>query len=131
MMILGITAMEVVVKVMTLTLSLLILVIAYKKFLAYLGKGNISLKDYCVLNSLEIEPAKGKVQFYFTSREIRPVKLQILDKEHNLVKEIFDAECYAEGNIVSFDTTELQNGVYFYSLITPNQKTVKRMTVEN
>lgn len=131
MMILAFTGMRVVVGVMIFTLSLLILVISYRKLLSYLGKGAVRHENYCLLSRLEIDPAKGKVQFYFTSVEKIPVKFQILDAEHNLVKEIFDAECKADGNIVHFDTTELENGVYFYSLVTPNQKTIKKMTVQN
>ncbi|HNR86484.1 MAG TPA: hypothetical protein PKN22_04135 [Taishania sp.] len=130
-MILAFTAMEVVVGTMIFTLALLLLVIAYKKFLAYLGKGAIPKEKYCVLYSLEANPASGKVQFYFTSEEEKNVKFHILDNDYNFVKELYKQQCSTDGNIIHFDTAELQNGVYYYCLLTENQKTMKRMTVHN
>lgn len=130
-MILAFTAMEVVVGTMIFTLALLLLVIAYKKLLAYLGKGAIPKEKYCVLYSLEVNPASGKVQFYFTSEEEKNVKFHILDNDYKFVKELYNQQCSTDGNIIHFDTNELQNGVYYYCLLTENQKTMKRMTVHN
>ncbi|MCO5259487.1 MAG: hypothetical protein M9916_05025 [Crocinitomicaceae bacterium] len=123
--------MQLAVGVMTFTLALLLLVIAYRKLLGYLGKGALPKEKYCVLYSLEVEPATGKVQLYFTSEEEKNVQLQILDTDYKLIKEIYNQECHADGNIVHLDTTELQNGTYFYCLLTENQKTMKRMTIQN
>jgi len=131
MMILNFTAMEVVVGILIFTLALGVFAIAYKKLLAYLGKGAIPKEKYCVLYSLETEPASGNVQFYFTSELKREVKIQLLDGNYEFVKEIYNMECKADGNIVPFDTTTLENGTYFYSLVTENQKTMKKMTVLN
>ena len=78
-----------------------------------------------------MNPASGKVQFYFTSEEEKNVKFHILDNDYKFVKELYNQQCSADGNIVHFDTTELQNGVYYYCLLTENQKTMKRMTVHN
>lgn len=131
MMILGFTAMEVVVGILIFTLALGVFIIAYRKLLAYLGKGMIPKEKYCVLYSLETEPASGTVQFYFTSELKREVKIQLLDGNYEFVSEIYNSECKADGNIVPFDTTTLSNGIYFYSLVTENQKTMKKMTVKN
>jgi hypothetical protein len=125
------TTMEVIVGIMLFSLALLIFAIAYKKLLAYLGKGSIPKEKYCILYSLEIDPAKGNVQFYFTSEEKKEVKLHLLDEKYNFIKELYNQECKADGNIIDFDTKELTNGVYFYSLITENQKTMKKMVVAN
>ena len=123
--------MQVVVGVLIFTLSLLIFAIAYKKLLAYLGKGSLPKEKYCVLYSLEIEPASGEVKFYFTSEVKREVKFQIFDQKYNFIKEIYNQECKADGNIIPFDTTTLENGVYFYAIVTENQKTMKKMTIVN
>lgn len=125
------TTMEVIVGILIFSLSLLIFAIAYKKLLAYLGKGALPKETYCVLYSLERNPASDKVQFYFTSEQLRTVKLHLLDEKYNFIKEIYNQECKADGNIVPFDTNELQNGTYFYCLITENQKTMKKMNVQN
>lgn len=131
MMALRFTAMEVIIGVLIFTLALLIFVIAYKKLLAYLGKGSVPKEKYCVLYSLETEPASGEVQFYFTSEVKREVKLQLLDEQYNFLKEIYGRECRIDGNIIPFDTKELKNGIYFYCLVTENQKTMKKMTIIN
>jgi hypothetical protein len=131
MMALSLTAMEIIVGILIFTLALLVFVISYKKLLAYLGKGSIPKEKYCVLYSLETEPATGDIQFYFTSEVKREVKFQLLDEKYNFIKEIYSKECKSDGNIVPFNTRELQNGTYFYSLVTENQKTMKKMTVIN
>lgn len=131
MMALQLTAMEIIVGVLIFTLALLIFIIAYKKLLAYFGKGSVPKEKYCVLYSLETEPATGEVQFYFTSEVKREVKFQLLDDQYNFLKEIYNRECRTDGNIIPFDTREIDNGVYFYCLVTENQKTMKKMTVRN
>lgn len=131
MMALRLSAMEITVGVLIFTLALLVFVIAYRKLLAYLGKGSIPKEKYCVLYSLETEPASGDVQFYFTSEVKKEVKLQLLDEQYNFIKEIYSQECRTDGNIIPFDTKELNNGIYFYCLVTENQKTMKKMTVQN
>lgn len=130
-MILAFTPMEYVVGILIFTLALLIFVIAYKKTMAYLGKGAIPKEKYCVLYSLEIEPAIGEIQFYFTSEEKKEVKFQLLDDQYNFLREIYNQECKMGGNIIPFNTNDLKNGVYFYCLVTENQKTMKKMTVRN
>lgn len=130
-MILAFTTMELIVGILIFTLAILVLVISYKKLLAYLGKGSIPKEKYCVLYSLETEPASGDIQFYFTSEEKKEVKLQLLDDQYNFLKEIYNKECKADGNIIPFNTTELSNGIYFYCLVTENQKTMKKMTIRN
>lgn len=131
MIALSFTAMEVVVGVLIFTLALLVFIVAYRKLLAYFGKGSIPKEKYCVLHSLEIEPAKGEVEFYFTSEEKKNVQIQILDENYAFVTEIFNKECSLQGNIIRFDTLTLNNGIYYYSLVTENQKTMKKMTVRN
>ncbi len=130
-MILAFTTMELIVGILIFTLAILIFVISYKKLLAYLGKGSIPKEKYCVLYSLETDPASGDIQFYFTSEEKKEVKFQLLDEQYNFLKEIYNKECKADGNIIPFNTKELSNGVYFYCLVTENQKTMKKMTIRN
>jgi len=52
--------------VLFVSLAILVLVIAYRKLLAYLGKGNPVKEDYCVLYSLEEPISTAQVQIYFT-----------------------------------------------------------------
>jgi len=120
-----------VIYILCITLGILILIIAYRKLLKYLGRGTPSKKDYCVLYSIEKNPASGELEFYFTSEESKPVRLNILDDNMNVVVEVASLDCHKGGNIVRYDSTEIANGNYFYCLETDNQKTMKKMRVQN
>lgn len=122
---------KVVIGVLCISLAILILAIAYRKLLAYLGKGTPPKEDYCVLHSLEKNPAKDEVSFYFTAEKEKSVQLNILDENYTLVKEIKNDLCHIGGNVIRFQSTELPNGNYYYCLVTDNQKTLKKMTIAN
>lgn len=117
--------------ILWVTLIILILIIAYRKLLRVLGKGNPSKEDYCVLYGLEQNPSKGEVEFYFTSDKTKLVKILILDLDFEEVIEVSAKECHIGGNIIRFDSSKVPNGNYFFCLKTDNQKTVKKMSVQN
>ena len=96
-----------------------------------MSKDAIQHQDYCVLSIIEKNPASGEIVFYFTSNEIKTVRIVILDSQMNDFLEVSNDECSKGGNIVRFDSTRIPNGEYFYGLITDNQKNVKKMTVIN
>lgn len=113
------------------TLGLLVLAIAYRALLRYFGRGTPLKEDYCVLYPLEINPAKGALEFYFTSEEEKAVTLNVLDEDLNIVTEISTIDCHKGGNIIRYDSTKIANGNYFYCLQTSNQKTMKKMRIQN
>ncbi len=120
-----------VIYILIITLGVLVLAIGYRELLKYLGKGTPSKKDYCVLYGLEKNPASGELEFYFTSEEKKPVSINILDADMNFVEEVASLDCNKGGNIIRYDSTQLADGNYFYSLETANQKTMKKMRVRN
>lgn len=113
------------------TLALLVLFIAYKKLLAYLGKGAPVKEHYAVLYGIEANPVRGEVEFYFTLEKPRNVAFWILDRQMNELVLLKEDDFGGGGHIVRFDSATLPNGVYFYGLKSDNQKTIKRMTIEN
>jgi hypothetical protein len=117
--------------ILCVSLALLVLLIAYKKLLRYLGKGVPPKEDYCVLYSLEHEVASGEVQFYFTCESPKEIVMELLKEDMTVVSELANKSVEAGGHIVRFDTTLLVNGMYYYRLRTDNQKTMKRMQVAN
>ena len=122
---------KVLVGVLFISLAILVLTIAYRKLLAYLGKGTAVAEDYCVLYSLEEQPSKGEIEFYFTSKIARKVTFQIINLDFSLVKVLQDKEVTAGGNIIRFDSSGIPNGEYFYQIVTENQKTMKKFVVNN
>lgn len=131
MILLGFSIGKLMVGVLTVSLSLLVLIIAYRKLLAYLGKGNPPKEKYCVLFGLENPVVTGEVEFYFTSEEAKKVALEILDENMQFLHLIVEKEFELGGNIIRFDSTQLKNGNYFYQLRTDNQKTMKKIRVQH
>lgn len=113
------------------SLAVLVIVIAYKKLLQYLGRGSVNKEDFCVLYALEESPSKGEVEFYFTCEEPKEFTLWILDSDMEELKLVKEGNASAGGTIVRFQTEELSNGEYYFCLKTANQKTMKKMTVLN
>lgn len=117
--------------VLFVSLSALILIIAYRKLLKYMGKGTPPKEDYCTLHPLEEQPSSGVITFYFTSESKKDYSLQLLNMKSEVVADIDSGVCKIGGNILRFDTSNLENGDYYYQLTTENQKTAKKMTVKN
>lgn len=131
MLLVGYDIKTIVIAVLCVTLSLLVLAIAYRKLLQYLGRGSVNKQDFCVLYALEQDPASGEVEFYFTCEEAKDYELSILDTEMQELEKVKEGKASPGGTIVRFDTTSLSNGLYYYCLRTANQKTMKRMRVTN
>lgn len=122
---------KVLIGILLTSITLLILVIAYKKLLAYFGKGNPKKEDYCVLYSLEGDVASGELEIYFTTETPKSVTIDLLNEDFSFNREITRRDVSQGGHIVRFDSTVLANGYYYYCLRTENQKTMKKMLVEN
>lgn len=108
-----------------------IAILFYRRLLMRLNRDNMNTADYCVLYSLENERVKGEVELYFTTEQKRVAKLVLLNNDMDQVLLIREGEFTSGGNIVRFDTTAVPDGNYFYALITDNQKTMKKMHVQN
>jgi hypothetical protein len=122
---------KVVIGILLTSITLLILIIAYKKLLARLGKGNPIKEDYCELYNLEETPSKNEVAFYFTCNSERSIILELLSNELTTIQIIAEKIVQEGGHIIRFDTKSIPNGTYFYCLKTDNQKTMKKMIVAN
>lgn len=131
MILIGIKVSEVVIGVMLASITILIAVIAYRKLLARLNKDEVVQADYCVLFGLETSPSKGEIEFYFTSKQPKHVKFEILDAQSNPLLTVLEKDFPANGNIIRWDSTSVQDGSYFYQLVTDNQKTMKKFEIKN
>ena len=109
----------------------LILYLLYKNFIQRLNKGAINHAEYVKLFELENTLVTGELEFYFTTEDPKDVKFSILNQDLS-EKMILREELFKTGgHIVRFDTSQLENGIYFYCLETNNQKTMKRMKVQH
>jgi hypothetical protein len=115
-----------------LFISLLIVVsfIAYRLILKKLSKGKLNVDDFCILYSLEKNPSSGEIEFYFVSPRTMKIEFSIW-KEDNKVLELSNDYFNKGGHIIRFDSRLLPNGEYFFGIVTSNQKTIKRFSIEN
>ena len=116
---------------LTISLVVLIGVIIYKRLLIKFKQNTISKEDYCILFGLENQPSKGEIEIYFTSEKKKNVNISILNEDMSLHTDIKEFECTPGGNIVRFNTLNVENGNYFYQLKTDNQETIKKFTIKN
>lgn len=131
MILVGYDIQTIVIVTLSVSLAALVLVIAYRKLLNYLGKGTPDKRDFCVLYALESQPASGEVEFYFTCESPKSYNVTILDSEMQEYRKVSEGKAAAGGTIVRYDTRDLANGTYYYCLQTSNQKTIKKMVVDN
>jgi hypothetical protein len=131
MILMGFTIGRVLMGALSVSLAVLLLTIAYRKLLKYLGKGTPVKEDYCVLYGLETHPAVGEIEFYFTTNSKRDITLELLNDNLSFHSIVSEKNVTEGGHIIRFDTKTLPNGTYFYQLRTENQKTMKRFSVHN
>jgi len=125
------TIYDIVIGILYVSITLFIIFFIYRKILTFFSRNSINQDDYCKLDSLELDPAKGKLSFYFISNIKRSYRFVILDINMCEILEVVSDKCSAGGNIIKFDSSNLPNGNYFYSLQTENQKIIKKITIEN
>lgn len=111
--------------------SLFFFYFLYKLLIRSFSKTHIDQRDFTRLNDLEASFVSGEVEFYFSMEGRKHVVFSILDKNMQEVERLAEQEFAEGGHIVRFDTTKLPDGVYFYCLQTPNQKTMKKMKIQH
>lgn len=113
------------------SLILIVLIILYRLLIRRMKKGRMTPEGFLVLHSLENDPASGEVKFYMELNNDMHVKLTIYDAANTMQKVIKDEPLTKGGNIIPFDTAQLENGTYYYEAKTDEQKTSKKFVVKN
>ena len=131
LILLGLSFVKITLGVLYTSITVIVAYILYKRLLRSMNKGVPNKALYCELNALEQDPAKGMLEFYFTSLESKKVSVEILDESYNRVEVLADKEFNAGQHIVRYDSTKVSNGVYYYQLKTDNQQTMKMMRILN
>lgn len=115
---------------MFITLGILVVIILYRFLLKRLSRGRVRQEEYCVLYSLETNPASGEIEFYFVTPAARVITFSIWKLDEK-VRELASKEFSKGGHIIRFNSNELENGEYFFGIETSNQKTIKRFEIRN
>jgi hypothetical protein len=121
---------EKIVDVMVVTLGILGAFVLYKLMLRRMSRGGVDQTVYCTLYSLDKNPAKGEVEFYFIAPTDMNVAFRIWKQEEQIV-EVRNELFTKGGHIVRFDTNSIPDGEYFFGIQTTEQKTIKRFRIQN
>ena len=131
LVLLGLSFVKIALGVLYTSITVIVVYILYKRLLRYMNRGVPNKALYCELNALEQDPAKGILEFYFTSLESKKVSVEILDESYQSIEILADRDFEAGQHIVRYDSTKVSNGVYYYQLKTDNQQTMKMMRILN
>lgn len=94
-------------------------------------KSKMNPIKYAYLFPFDEVEVNGKLEMRFEVPEPQNIKIEILSSENVLIKEL-TSNNYDQGTYsVLIDTTELENGDYFYKFTSQNQINTKKMTVNN
>jgi hypothetical protein len=122
---------EVAIPVLLLSITVLILVIAFRKLRIRWGLGEPQKANFAVLYSMEKQPITGEIELYYEIEEPKNVEIWLVDDNMNDKLKIDSRSAKVGGNKVSFDSKVVENGRYFYELRSDNQKTSKAIYIEN
>ncbi|MEX1190627.1 MAG: hypothetical protein WEA99_01555 [Brumimicrobium sp.] len=113
------------------SLILLVVIILYRLLLKRLKRGRPSEENFLVLHPLDKNPASGTVQIYLELKNEMNVLLTLYSTDNEINITIAEGALPKGGNIISFDSSTVPNGEYFYEAKTDFQKTSKKITVKN
>jgi hypothetical protein len=116
---------------MFVSLFVILGMIVYKRTITKFRKGETQLDDFCILYSFEQDIQTGELEFYFTNKKTKKVIFEILSASNEVIHTLTDEEFKPGGHILRYNSADLKNGSYFYQLRTENQKTTKRMNIQN
>ncbi|MGM0478920.1 MAG: hypothetical protein ACQERC_06825 [Bacteroidota bacterium] len=113
------------------TLAIIIFIVLYRLLLRKLKKGRIEKGRYITFHPIDPDPAHGKIQLYFEAEEAIELQVTIYSIDRATTNEITDQVLKKGGNIVSLDTMQFDDGMYFIEAKTPYQKLSKRIEIKN
>ncbi|RFC53727.1 T9SS type A sorting domain-containing protein [Brumimicrobium aurantiacum] len=130
-MLLVIDIQQTIVNIAWITLFVLIVLIIYRLVMKRLKKGRIEKELYLILHPIEKDPASGTVPIFMEMNSPKEVEVSIFPIDNSFEKVLEKKEYKKGGNIIQFDTTQFENGFYFYQAKSENQKTKKRIEIRN
>jgi hypothetical protein len=117
--------------VLWITLILVLLLIVNNRYKARqhakLAKRNPEIR----LFPFEYTSASGTITFFFDADETLDYRFFIQNSTSSEKHIIAQGKCKKGGQKIQFDTTTVENGVYYYGLETEFQRTEKRVEVRN
>lgn len=131
MIALRVSFFEVAVPVLLISITLLILVIVFRKLRTRWAIGEPDSEKYAVLYSFEKQPISGEVEIFYETENSKEIEIWLLDDNMSDKLLIDSRIAKIGGNKINFDSKTVENGRHFYELRSSNQKTSKAIFIEN
>ncbi len=131
MIALRVSFFDVAVPVLLISITVLVLVIAFRKLRSRWAIGHPNSEKFAVLYSLEKQPITGEVEIYYELEQAKDIEIWLLDSEMNDKMRIDSRLAKKGGTKINFDSKVVENGRYFYELRSENQKTSKAIYIDN
>lgn len=113
-----------------LTIGVVLLIYVYRMVLRSM-KNHENRIPYAVLYAIEKYPASGEVAIRYELGAEHPVELKIVNNEDQIQLTLVN-ETKSKGSYhISFDSSQLEDGNYYYRLQTGNQSITKPITIKN
>jgi len=131
MIALRVSFFEVAIPVLLISITFLILIIAFRKLRTRWAIDHPNSEKYAVLYSLVKQPISGEVEIYYEIEEPKEIEIWLIDDKMNDKLKIDSRKSKVGGTKIKFDSKSVENGRYFYELRSDNQKTSKAIYIEN
>lgn len=130
-MILGIDWMQYAIYFLYASLMAIVVIIGYRYMIRRWSKQVWKKEDFVQLFSLENSLVSGEISFFFEVFSAKHVRFVLVDQTGKEVKSMVDEVRKPGGYVIRVDTTQIPNGIYYYCLTAENQRTEKRLEVNN
>lgn len=117
--------------VLYLTLGLIVVVIGYRFYMKWAGKGRKSEAIYFKPDPLKNRLIIGKFESYIELEEPANVKVILADLQGNEKYVILEKEFKKGLTPITFDSTKYEDGEYFYTILSEDMKSEKKIKLQN
>lgn len=114
-----------------ITLGIVLLFIGYRLLLRRLKRGIPDYSSFVLLHPLEMNPASGELEFYFTMEKSQEVQFTVKSEDNSFDQTLLNTNLTSGPHIVRFDSTQVPNGRYTYEIKTDQQQTMKFFDIIN
>lgn len=114
-----------------ITLGIVLLFIGYRLLLRRLKRGIPDYSSFVILHPLEMNPASGELEFYFTMEKGQEIQFTVKSEDNSFDQTLLNKSLTSGSHIVRFDSTQVPNGRYTYEIKTDQQQTMKFFDIIN
>lgn len=114
-----------------ITLGVVLLFIGYKFLLLRLKRDIPDYSSFVKLHPLEMNPASGELEFYFTMENSQNVQFKVKSEDNSFDTTLLNKNLSSGPHIVRFDSTTVPNGRYSFEVKTDQQQTMKFFDIIN